>query len=224
MLSRFGPRNCGQMAPSVVSADFCCRPRVEGLRSSTLDSDGLGSAAPSISSVFGADGACVDDEASLRAMTFRAIREDTVKSVTRIPGFKSLSDASLPSSVSSALRDNSNVLSTLREETLTTRRGGDAEAETSVPLTTAARAGAQPKTKTSETAKSRRRHFGIVALTSMDGREHSFVRAIVTGTRSSDQSLRCRILERMRRFFLPIFRRPFPVLFVPIESRLLDLT
>ena len=29
------------------------------------------------------------------------------------------------------------------------------------------------------------------------------------------QSLRCRILERIRLFFLPIFRRPFPVFFVP---------
>jgi hypothetical protein len=34
--------------------------------------------------------------------------------------------------------------------------------------------------------------------------------------------LRCRILARMRRFLLPIFRRPLPVLFVPISGRLLS--
>ena len=31
------------------------------------------------------------------------------------------------------------------------------------------------------------------------------------------QSLRCRILDRIRRFFRPIFRRPFPVFFVPTQ-------
>lgn len=30
------------------------------------------------------------------------------------------------------------------------------------------------------------------------------------------RSLRCRILARMRRFVLPILRRPRPVLFTPI--------
>ncbi len=32
-----------------------------------------------------------------------------------------------------------------------------------------------------------------------------------------DYFLRCRIFARMRRFFRPIFRRPFPVFFDPTE-------
>lgn len=36
-----------------------------------------------------------------------------------------------------------------------------------------------------------------------------------------DYFLRCRILARIRRFFRPTFRRPFPVFFVPTESLLL---